>query len=104
MHAPRPERTTNEDFMNVPDEKRSPLQEIPFFHISMLRICSMHTLYLGVGQHVNANILLKLCRGRWFHATKRALADQLHAAWIKFKQWAQVGGSDLFSVFDLSKC
>lgn len=44
---------------------RCPLCEIPGWHLSSIKIDTMHTLNLGFGMHVNGNLMLKMCS--WQH-------------------------------------
>lgn len=48
----------------------------------------MHCLNLGVGQHINAQILLDLIKaGRY---QRGGIKLQLRVAWVRFKAWAKV--------------
>ena len=74
---------THTEFMNA--HQTCPLVGIVGWHLTSIRTCSMHCLNLGVGKHVNGNILFLLCRDLVFG--ERPLAAQLRRAYENFLQW-----------------
>lgn len=73
--------------MSTPD--KCPLVRLEHFHVEMIRICTMHTVNLGIAMHINAQILLELIRtGRY--GARGTLPQKLRTAWVRFKEWAKV--------------
>jgi len=69
---------------------RCPLCEIPGWHLSSIKIDTMHTLNLGFGMHVNGNLMLKMCSlGRYGPLPR---AHQLKRCWLTFKKWCAKQG------------
>ena len=66
----------------------SPLTFIIGFSSGLIRMCSMHTVHLGVCQWLNASAILDLCDIGFFKGN--TLAEQLVSLTHAFNRWCRV--------------
>ena len=68
----------------------SPLTMIIGFTPSLIRMCSMHTIHLGICQWLNASVILDLCDLCFFKGG--TLAQKLVSLTHAFNKWCRVNG------------
>ena len=66
----------------------SPLTMITGFHPQLIKMCSMHTVHLGVCQWVNGSAILGLCDTNCFGTGQ--LAEKLAVLTQRFNAWCRV--------------
>jgi hypothetical protein len=67
-----------------------PLCAVPGWHLQSIKIDTMHTLCLGLGRHVNGNLVLELCAEGVYGRGPRS--DKLKRCWLEFRHWCANNG------------
>ena len=79
---------THDMYLNItPPEVRSPWCAVPSFNIKRCHFDLMHTVHLGVGKDLAAQIAFELCSFGYLGGG--SLDDQLMILWLQFRRWAR---------------
>ena len=74
----------------------SPFTMIAGFHPALIRMCSMHTIHLGICQFANAAAILDLCDLQFFGGG--LLSEKLNILTHRFNNWCRLQGIELLAI------
>ena len=85
---------THEEWLREAREHKRglcPLCAIPGWHLHTIKLDTMHIVNLGLGKHVNGNLMIEMCSMGMFGPTP--LEDQLKRCWLAFREWCAAQGT-----------